>query len=200
MKGLGANLHELSSLPNPYHNSNYKPFFLTSILIGASTRLFGLLDESPPLDEEAGRRLEAVQGRLTFNDLRLSYLPGPNEPHPTQISCRFSYPARPDVEILKGLSLEVEPGQVQAIVGSSGSGKSTLGALLLRLYKPSGGSIALDGVDLKDLEAHWLRESVAGIVSQEPVLFDGNNRQQRHNPIHDATLPRSFDPEPQIDP
>jgi ABC-type dipeptide/oligopeptide/nickel transport system ATPase component len=91
----------------------------------------------------------------------------------------FRYPTRLEVPVLDGFSLTVPSGKSLAIVGGSGSGKSTVGALLTRLYDPtlspgdnsSGGAILLDGVDLRQLDPSWLRSSVVGVVSQEPVLF-----------------------------
>lgn len=71
------------------------------------------------------------------------------------------------------MNLEAEPGQVIALVGPSGSGKSSIIGLLLRFYDPQGGSIALDGVPLNELDIHWLR-GVMGYVGQEPVLFAGS--------------------------
>jgi ABC-type multidrug transport system fused ATPase/permease subunit len=82
----------------------------------------------------------------------------------------FAYPQRPDALILDGLSLELEVGKSLAVVGASGSGKSTLGHLLTRLYDPQSGSISIDGVDVKDMDPHWLRRHV-GVVAQEPTLF-----------------------------
>jgi ABC-type multidrug transport system fused ATPase/permease subunit len=83
----------------------------------------------------------------------------------------FSYPERPDVNILDGLDLKLEPGQSVALVGKSGNGKSTVAALLQRIYEPDSGSIMLDYENIKDIQLRWLREHI-GIVSQEPVLFD----------------------------
>ncbi|XP_078519788.1 ATP-dependent translocase ABCB1-like isoform X2 [Lissotriton helveticus] len=82
----------------------------------------------------------------------------------------FSYPTRPDVRILKGLNLIVEPGKTIALVGSSGSGKSTTIQLLQRFYDPLQGEVTLDGHDLRTLNVKWLREKI-GVVSQEPTLF-----------------------------
>jgi ABC-type multidrug transport system fused ATPase/permease subunit len=84
----------------------------------------------------------------------------------------FAYPNRPDVEVLRGVSLEIEPGQVAAVVGASGAGKSTLLALLLGLYAPSEGSLSLDGHEVGELDPTWLREQL-GLVEQEPALFTG---------------------------
>ena len=84
---------------------------------------------------------------------------------------KFTYPARPDVEVLKGLTIGVEPGQTLALVGPSGCGKSTVVSLIERFYDPSSGSLLLEEQDLRDLNIRWLRNQI-GIVSQEPVLFD----------------------------
>ena len=84
----------------------------------------------------------------------------------------FNYPARPDVEVLKGANLSVKPGQTLALVGPSGCGKSTVVQLIERFYDPSKGALKLESVDLRYLNTQWLRSQV-GIVFQEPVLFDG---------------------------
>ena len=85
----------------------------------------------------------------------------------------FSYPARPDVQVLHGLSLSLSPGKTLALVGPSGCGKSTVVSLIERFYDPSAGSLTLENFDLRDLNLQWLRSQV-GIVSQEPVLFDAS--------------------------
>ena len=86
---------------------------------------------------------------------------------------QFSYPARPDVQVLQGLSLSLSPGKTLALVGPSGCGKSTVVSLIERFYDPSTGSLTLENIDLRDLNLHWLRSQI-GIVSQEPVLFDAS--------------------------
>jgi ATP-binding cassette subfamily B (MDR/TAP) protein 1 len=83
---------------------------------------------------------------------------------------KFSYPSRPDVPILKGLSINFPAGKTAALVGASGSGKSTIISLIERFYDPSSGSVKLDGVDLPELNIKWLRSQI-GLVSQEPTLF-----------------------------
>jgi ATP-binding cassette subfamily B (MDR/TAP) protein 1 len=85
----------------------------------------------------------------------------------------FRYPSRPDVQVCKGMNLSIEPGEMIAFVGPSGSGKSTIINLLLRFYDPVGGSVSVDGHDLKDLSVRWLRSQI-GYVGQEPVLFTGS--------------------------
>ena len=86
---------------------------------------------------------------------------------------QFSYPARPDVQVLQGLSLSLSPGKTLALVGPSGCGKSTVVSLIERFYDPSDGSLTLESFDLRDLNLQWLRSQI-GIVSQEPVLFDAS--------------------------
>ncbi|KAK6125924.1 hypothetical protein DH2020_040313 [Rehmannia glutinosa] len=82
----------------------------------------------------------------------------------------FSYPLRPDVEILQGLDLTLKSGTVTALVGSSGAGKSTVVQLLARFYEPTRGRITVAGEDLRSFDkSEWAR--VVSIVNQEPVLF-----------------------------
>lgn len=83
----------------------------------------------------------------------------------------FSYPTRPESLIFKELTFALQPGETVAIVGHSGSGKSTIAQLLLRFYDASNGRITLDGIPITEIDAEWMRNSVMGLVSQEPVLF-----------------------------
>lgn len=78
--------------------------------------------------------------------------------------------------IFRNTSFSIEPNTVTAIVGRSGSGKTTIAQLLLRFYEPQSGGIFLDGVNIRDLNPHWLRSTI-GAVSQEPVLFSGTIRE-----------------------
>jgi ATP-binding cassette subfamily B (MDR/TAP) protein 1 len=82
----------------------------------------------------------------------------------------FRYPSRPDVTVVKGLSVDFPAGKTAAIVGASGSGKSTIISLIERFYDPVSGAVKLDGTDIKDLNIKWLRSQI-GLVSQEPTLF-----------------------------
>ncbi|XP_017777603.1 PREDICTED: multidrug resistance protein 1B [Nicrophorus vespilloides] len=83
----------------------------------------------------------------------------------------FSYPTRPDTEVLKGLDLSIMNGKTVALVGSSGCGKSTIIQLIERYYDPSSGVVSVDNQDLKMITLESLRSNL-GIVSQEPNLFD----------------------------
>jgi len=82
----------------------------------------------------------------------------------------FHYPQRPTQAALEGFTLHVRPGETVALVGPSGAGKSTVLSLLLRFHDPDGGTISIDGVDLRDADPTALREQVA-LVPQQPALF-----------------------------
>jgi ATP-binding cassette subfamily B protein len=82
----------------------------------------------------------------------------------------FHYPSRPDTAALADFSLSVSRGEKVALVGPSGAGKSTVFQLLLRCYDPDSGSIALDGVELKNADPKALRRRIA-LVPQDPVIF-----------------------------
>ncbi|MDG1174994.1 MAG: ABC transporter ATP-binding protein [Flavobacteriales bacterium] len=84
----------------------------------------------------------------------------------------FSYETRDDVEVLKGISLDVEAGQQIALVGSSGAGKSTISVLLLQFYNTTSGEILFDGKPAKEYNLSELRNEMA-IVPQEVILFGG---------------------------
>ncbi|CAM4849450.1 unnamed protein product, partial [Rotaria magnacalcarata] len=84
---------------------------------------------------------------------------------------KFIYPTRPASVILNKLHLNIEPGQRVAVVGTSGCGKSTIVQLLERFYDATRGQILLDGIDIRNLNIHWLRSQL-GYVNQEPILFD----------------------------
>jgi ATP-binding cassette subfamily B (MDR/TAP) protein 1 len=84
----------------------------------------------------------------------------------------FAYPARPDITVLKNLSLLAPAGKTTALVGASGSGKSTIVGLIERWYDQASGAIYLDGTDIRELNLNWLRTNIR-LVQQEPVLFSG---------------------------
>ncbi|XP_077622934.1 phosphatidylcholine translocator ABCB4 isoform X1 [Crocuta crocuta] len=121
---------------------------------GAAYVIFNIIDNNPKIDSfsERGHKPDSIKGNLEFNDVH------------------FSYPARANVKILKGLNLKVQSGQTVALVGNSGCGKSTTVQLLQRLYDPDEGMINIDGQDIRTFNVRYLRE-IIGVVSQEPVLF-----------------------------
>lgn len=121
--------------------------------VGASVRIFTLLDRKPDVFIPPNPlTLLSLSGEIEFKDVR------------------FTYPSRPESEVLKGVSFKVEKGQMVALVGPSGGGKSTIVSLIERFYDPNEGSIMMDGCDLKLLDLSWFRQKVA-TVSQEPTLF-----------------------------
>ncbi|KYO26786.1 ATP-binding cassette sub-family B member 5 isoform X1 [Alligator mississippiensis] len=131
------------------------PHFETfAIARGAAFKIFKIIDENPSIDSFSsdGHKLSHIKGTLEFDNVR------------------FSYPSRPDIQILKGLNLKIGAGQTVALVGSSGCGKSTTVQLLQRFYDPQGGVIKIDGHDIRSLNLRHFRECI-GVVSQEPVLF-----------------------------
>ncbi|KAL4928512.1 ABC transporter ATP-binding protein [Aspergillus undulatus] len=87
---------------------------------------------------------------------------------------QFTYPARPDTQVLHGLDLSIAPGQFAALVGPSGAGKSTIISLIERLYSPSAGSIEIDHRDIAKRDLSF-RDEIA-YVPQHSVLFDGSIR------------------------
>ncbi|KAF4664789.1 (ABC) transporter [Perkinsus chesapeaki] len=99
----------------------------------------------------------------------------------------FSYPTHPEVEILKGVSFKIEPGQQVAFVGPSGSGKSTVMALMQRFYDVSGGSVKVGGEDIRMMNVAWWRGQ-NGYVGQEPVLFDMTLAENVRYGKEDATM------------
>jgi ATP-binding cassette subfamily B protein len=88
---------------------------------------------------------------------------------------RFAYPAA-DSEVLRGVDLDIRPGETVALVGLTGSGKTTLTALVPRLYDVTGGQITLDGVDIRELALAELRRVVA-TAFEDPVLFSASVRE-----------------------
>ena len=88
----------------------------------------------------------------------------------------FSYPARPGVSALSGVSFRVAPGETVALVGPSGAGKTTVFQLLLRFYDPLSGTIRLDGTPLDAMDRAAFRRALA-LVPQDPVIFSGSARE-----------------------
>ncbi|RLN97636.1 hypothetical protein BBJ28_00004173, partial [Nothophytophthora sp. Chile5] len=122
---------------------------------GSAEELFAILDTPSVIDAEKdddGIIPEACLGKIEA------------------VNLNFTYPSRPDAQILRDYNVTIESGQTVAFAGSSGGGKSTLIALLERFYDPTSGTLYLDGRDVKTLNVKWLRSQI-GMISQEPVLF-----------------------------
>jgi subfamily B ATP-binding cassette protein MsbA len=91
-----------------------------------------------------------------------------------------------DENVLKDFSLQVKKGQTVALVGQSGSGKSTIANLLTRFYDVNEGTIAIDGIDIKDMNLHSLRD-LMGLVTQDSILFNDTIKANIALGKHDAT-------------
>jgi ATP-binding cassette subfamily B protein len=114
--------------------------------------MFGLLNVPREVSDRPGApALTAGPGRVEFRDVHFHY--------------------RPDREILKGVSFEVPPGRMLAIVGPTGAGKSTISRLLFRFYDATGGAVRVDGQDVREVTQDSLRQAI-GVVPQDTVLFN----------------------------
>lgn len=114
-------------------------------------RLGDILNTAPENQQASRAQLPALHGRVEFQQVRFRY--------------------RPDgSEVLRGIDLTIEPGEMIGIVGHSGSGKSTLTRLVQRLYSPERGRVLVDGVDLSTIDTASLRAQI-GVVLQENLLF-----------------------------
>eukprot|EP00039_Didymoeca_costata_P009091 m.120376 g.120376 ORF g.120376 m.120376 type:complete len:860 (-) comp14356_c0_seq6:1638-4217(-) len=122
--------------------------------LGASVRIFELFDRKPLINITGGSKIADEKFEACMDIANID----------------FTYPTRPDTNVLTDVSLHVERGTVVALVGPSGGGKSTIVSLLQRLYDPPNGSVKISGEDVKDLDPIWLRTKVS-LVSQEPTLF-----------------------------
>jgi len=125
----------------------------------ASDRFFEIMDEPDSTDRPSGLPVGAEQG-IRFTGVRFRY---PDAPEGT-----------PD--LLSGIDLHIRRGETMALVGATGSGKTTLTALLPRLYEATGGSITLDGTDIRDVSRARLRELVS-VAFEEPTLFSASVRE-----------------------
>ena len=127
--------------------------------IGASDRILEILGDPSEVDiHENETSVPITFGAIDLQDIH------------------FSYPSRPSVEILKGISFTIEPGQKIAIVGTSGTGKSTLAQLMMRFYEPSQGKIMMGDYAIQDMPVGDWRKMVA-LVPQEVLLFGGSIRE-----------------------
>lgn len=105
----------------------------------------------------------------------------------------FAYPTRPEQIILDNLNLTLPAGKMVAVVGASGNGKSTIALLLERFYDVNSGTITLNNIDIRDLDPHWWRGSIIGIINQEPVLFATSIKENIRYGKPDATDEEVFE-------
>ncbi|ETI25547.1 hypothetical protein G647_02320 [Cladophialophora carrionii CBS 160.54] len=162
----------------------------------AVARLLGLIEIGPDTMQGHGKRTLSLDAGFEDKDLekiaeaKLT-LPAGNQGSSVQLrDVHFAYPSRPEVEVLKGLDVEIQPGTLCALVGPSGAGKSTIVSLVERLYTPQSGSIIVEGVDLTRTRDVSFRDTIA-LVPQESVLFEGTvefNIGLGARPGHEATM------------
>jgi len=123
----------------------------------AAERIFHILDVPVQIqDKPDALPLPPIQGAVEYRDVTFSYAP--------------------DVPVLQGFGLRITPGQTVALVGETGAGKSTIAALLSRFYDVQGGSVLVDGHDVREVTQQSLRRQI-GVVPQEPFLFTGTIRE-----------------------
>ncbi|GAA3121967.1 ABC transporter ATP-binding protein [Streptomyces rectiviolaceus] len=133
-------------------------------------RVFEVLDLKPLIDEKPdATEVPAGPVAVEFDDVRFGY-PSADKVSLASLEEVASLDTRGGDEVLHGLSFRAEPGQTVALVGSSGAGKSTIAQLLPRLYDTDGGAVRIGGVDVRDLSAASMRQTL-GMVTQDGHLF-----------------------------
>ncbi|MBD2844387.1 ABC transporter ATP-binding protein [Paenibacillus sp. IB182496] len=116
-------------------------------------RVYEVLDEEEEVQEKRNATvLSRVQGEIAFSNVSFSYQDG--------------------TQVLEQVNLTVRPGQTVALIGTTGVGKTTLASLVNRFYDPQGGSIMVDGIDIRDVTLNSLRNNIS-MVLQDTFLFDG---------------------------
>ncbi len=124
--------------------------------LAAGERVFALIDAEPRVVQRGALRLPALRGEVRFAHVDFAY--------------------HPDEPVLQDFSLPIKAGETVALVGHTGSGKSSIAKLVARFYEFQGGTISIDGVDVRMLDLPAYRSQL-GIVTQTPFLFDGTVRE-----------------------
>lgn len=147
-----------------------------SIVAGSIGALSEVMGEAQRAAGATERLLELLSARSDIQD------PAHPQPLPPRTAngarvalddVTFNYPSRPETAALSHLRLDIAAGETVALVGPSGAGKTTLFQLLLRFYDPQAGSIRLEGIDIRDLSLHTLRDAI-GIVPQDTIIFSSS--------------------------
>jgi ATP-binding cassette, subfamily B, multidrug efflux pump len=143
-----------------YVQQFFRPILLASQVytqgqaaLAGAERIYNILDEEPESPDLPGAgKLGEIEGRIQFEDVTFAYDPGRS--------------------VLHDVSFNIEPGQTVALVGPTGAGKTTIANLIPRFYDATGGSIRVDGFDVREVERRSLRRRIASVL-QEPFLFSG---------------------------
>lgn len=146
-----AFLQYVNQISEPVTQASYVITSLQAAIAGAE-RVFTLLDEEEEVPDGCGCTQTITEGHVTFRDVRFGYTP--------------------DRILMKGLTLEVNPNEMVAIVGPTGGGKTTLVNLLMRFYELNGGAISIDGQDVTAMPRGAMRRRI-GMVLQDAWLFEG---------------------------
>ncbi|MDE0609147.1 MAG: ABC transporter ATP-binding protein [Anaerolineaceae bacterium] len=123
--------------------------------LAAGERVFALIDDEPKVIQRDARILPEIAGEICFGRVDFRYTD--------------------KEQVLQDFSLTIQPGETLALVGHTGSGKSSIGKLIARFYEFQGGTISIDGVDIRELDLHDYHTRL-GLVTQTPFLFDGSVR------------------------
>ncbi len=135
--------------------------------VSGAERIFEIMDTQPSFkDEPDARKLDEVEGNVTFDHVTFGY--------------------ERDTQVLRDVSFEVKAGETIALVGPTGAGKSTVVNLISRFYDVQGGSVQIDGNDVKEVGLHSLRSQM-GIMTQDNYIFSGTIRDNIRYGKLDAT-------------
>jgi ATP-binding cassette subfamily B multidrug efflux pump len=135
----------------------------------SAERILEVLDTEPEVKESPAARAAELAGRVAFSD------------------ASFHYNSSADSEVLRNISLSIEPGQRIAVMGATGSGKTTLVNLIPRFYDVSDGCVLVDGSDVRDLSERALRSQI-GVAMQQTTLFSGTIAENVAYGRPDATM------------
>lgn len=154
--GIQAFLQYVNQVSEPVTQASYVIMSLQSAIAGAE-RVFELLDEEEEISDNKFNELSfnehpISKGKVDFKNVK------------------FGYTA--EKTLIKDLNLEVKPNEMVAIVGPTGGGKTTLINLIMRFYELNGGTISIDGINIKDIPRNTLRRQI-GMVLQDTWLFEG---------------------------
>jgi len=164
--------------------SNVRIDVMTSLV--SFERVFEVLDLEPMVKNKAGARaLTSTKGKVEFKDVDFSY-PNADEISLASLESVAKVETIASGQVLHNLSFVVEPGTTTALVGPSGAGKTTISALIPRLYDVTGGSISVDGTDIREITLDSLRQSI-GVVMQDAHLFHETISENLRYAKEDAT-------------
>lgn len=146
----------LINIINPIRNLGRLIVHMSTGMVSFERVMHVIREEREPLTEGAFQPEGSLKGEVVFKDVSFGY--------------------DPEAPVLKDISFTVRPGQTVALLGSTGSGKTSVVSLLPRFYEYTGGSITIDGAELRDYPRQYLRRQI-GIVEQEPFLFSRTIRE-----------------------